>query len=161
MVSKWTVRSLFAAAAVGGLICMPFAAFTQVNVPSQKPEAYIPHLGDIMETMQLRHFKLWFSGRLGNWELADYELGQMRASFQDALTLYPGIPVADMSSMTEPARLIGEAIQEKNGPKFATAFKDMTDACNACHHSIGRGFIVVQVPTSSPFSNQSFAPPAK
>ncbi|MFG1421120.1 hypothetical protein [Roseixanthobacter liquoris] len=161
MVSKWTARSLFAAAVVGGLAFMPFAAFTQVNAPSQKHDSYIPHLGDIMETMQLRHFKLWFAGRLGNWELADYELGQMRASFQDALTLYPGIPVADMSSMTEPARLIGEAIQQKNGPKFATAFNDMTNACNACHQSIGRGFIVVQVPTSSPFSNQSFAPPAK
>ena len=122
---------------------------------------YIPHLGDIMGTMQLRHFKLSFAGKLRNWELAAYELDQIKESFQDAATLYPGIPVADMTTMAEPVRRLGEAIQKKEPNKFASAFSELTAACNGCHQAIGRGFIVIKVPTSSPFSNQVFEPAAR
>ena len=34
-------------------------------------DAYRPPLGDIMGKIQLRHIKLWFAGKLANWELAD------------------------------------------------------------------------------------------
>lgn len=119
---------------------------------------YVPRLGDIMGAMQLRHFKLWFAGKLGNWDLASFELAQMRASFDDVGVLYPGIPVADMTMMAEPVGWVGDAIKKKDVAAFTSAFEGMTDACNACHRSIGRGFLVIQVPTSSPFSNQSFAP---
>lgn len=66
-----------------------------------------------MGTMQLRHFKLSFAGKLRNWELAAYELDQIKKSFQDAATSYPGIPVADMTIMAEPVRRLGEAVQKK------------------------------------------------
>jgi hypothetical protein len=39
--------------------------------------------------------------------------------------------------------------------------RQLTDGCNACHRSLGRGFVVVQVPTDQQqpiFSNQRFAP---
>jgi len=38
------------------------------------------------------------------------------------------------------------------------AFGELTTGCNSCHQSTGRGFIVMTVPTASPFGNQSFAP---
>lgn len=114
-----------------------------------------------MGTMQLRHFKLSFAGKLRNWELAAYELDRIKESFQDATTLYPGIPVSDMTVMAEPVRWLGEAIQKKEPNKFASAFSEMTAACNGYHQSIGRGFIVIKVPTSSPFSNQVFDPAAR
>jgi hypothetical protein len=41
---------------------------------------------------------------------------------------------------------------------FAKAYGDLTVACNGCHLGIGRGFIVMQVPSASPFTDQSFAP---
>lgn len=136
----------------------PHPALTQ---PLQIPGAdqrYVPRLGDIMGAMQLRHFKLWFAGKLHNWELASYELVQMKASFNDAAIFYPGIPVADMTMMAEPIGKITDAIARKDGAAFAIAFERMTTTCNACHQSIGRGFVEMQVPTASPFSNQSFAP---
>ena len=33
-------------------------------------DTYRPPLGDIMGKIQLRHIKLWFAGKLANWELA-------------------------------------------------------------------------------------------
>jgi hypothetical protein len=143
-----------------GAILMSFAAAQ--SPPGGFPSAnYIPHLGDIMGATQLRHFKLSFAGKLQNWELAAYELDQIKESFQDAATLYPGIPVTDMTIVVDPVRRLGEAIQKKDPRTFSVAFTELTAACNSCHQAIGRGFIVIQVPTSSPFSNQIFEPAKK
>jgi len=121
-------------------------------------EGYMPRLGDIMGQTQLRHIKLWFAGKLQNWELADYEAGQIKASLADAAGLYRGIPVEALSLTVDPLKAIGEAIAAKDSAKFAHAFEGLTAACNGCHAAIGRGFIVIQVPTASPFSDQSFSP---
>jgi len=131
--------------------------------PGTSRQPYFPSLGDIMGTTQLRHFKLWYAGNVKNWGLANYELGQINASFQDAVRLYPNIPVADMNSMTQPAEEIRGAIEAKDGAKFEKAFEKLTVACNACHEAAGLGFIEMRVPMTSPmmtspFSDQSFAP---
>jgi hypothetical protein len=117
---------------------------------------YVPRLGDFMNTMQMRHIKLWFSGRAANWPLAEYELEQMLENFQDIAFLYSGISVADMVSLMQPANEIKSAIAAKNVSDFSKAFGNMTAACNGCHREIGRAYIVIQVPTASPFSNQVF-----
>lgn len=135
------------------LIAIALAPFTVA-----RGEAYVPNLGDIMGATQLRHMKLWFAGKLRNWDLAAYELGQIKASLQDAAQLYQGIPVTDVTLVAEPIQLIGDAIEAKDSTRFAKGVNDLTAACNACHQAIGRGFIVIQVPTASPFSNQSFSP---
>ena len=146
-------------ASCAGLILGSFAA-------AQSPVGlagvnYVPHLGDIMGATQLRHFKLSFAGKLRNWELAAYELDRIKASFQDAATLYPGIPITDMTIVAEPVQRLSEAIQERDSKKFSAGFAELTEACNICHRVIGRGFITIQVPTSSPFSNQIFEPTSK
>ena len=43
----------------------------------------VPGLGEIMTLQQLRHIKLWFAGRAGNWPLADYEIGELNEGFED------------------------------------------------------------------------------
>ena len=142
-----------------GLLLAPFAA-AQSPVGSTGGN-YVPHLGDIMGATQLRHFKLSFAGKLRNWELAAYELDQIKMNFQDAATLYPGIPITDMTVVADPVRRLSAAIQEKDSKKFSAAFSELTTACNSCHQAIGRGFIAIQVPTSYPFSNQIFEPTTK
>jgi hypothetical protein len=122
-------------------------------------DAYVPALGDIMSTVQLRHIKLWFAGKLENWDLADYELFRIRASLEDAANHYHAIPVTYVTATADPLKAIGAAIEAKDSARFAKGFNELTTACNACHKGIGQGFIVIQVPTASPFSDQSFAPP--
>ena len=119
---------------------------------------YVPKLADIMELTQFRHIKLWYAGRQKNWTLANYELGRIKASFDDAMRFYPSLPTADMTTMAAPANAIGTAIEAKDVAKFATAFNQLTAACNACHTSQGVGFLVIKVPNLSPFSNESFPP---
>jgi hypothetical protein len=120
-----------------------------------------PRLADIMESIQARHIKLWFAGKTQNWDLAAYEVAQIRARLEDAAVLYPGLPVTDVTTMAQPLHALSDAIDGKNGTRFARAFGELTAGCNSCHQGIGRSFIVIQLPASSPFSDQSFAAPRK
>lgn len=143
-------------ALIGGfLICLILAPLAVAQ-----QDARVSRLGDIMTATQLRHIKLWFAGKRQNWELAVYEVEQIKGSLGDAAQLYLDIPVEHVANTMGPIQLIHDAIEAKDSTKFGKAFNDLNAACNACHQAIGRGFIVIQVPTASPFSDQSFSPRA-
>lgn len=121
----------------------------------------LPRLGEIMLAKQWRHIKLWYAGRAHNWNLAAYELAQIKASLTQAAILYSGIPVSDVLILDPPIQSIDKAIQSKDSAGFVKAFNELTNGCNTCHRTMGREFIEIRVPTESPFSNQLFAPSAK
>jgi hypothetical protein len=145
-------RATMVGALLLGLLAAPLAS---------AQDGFMPKLGDIMGIIQLRHIKLGFAGKLGNWPLADYEAGQIKSSLEDAAGFYRSIPVEALTLTADPLKRIGEANAAKDEASFAKAYGDLTAACNACHVAVGRPFIVIQVPTASPFSDQSFAPAAK
>jgi hypothetical protein len=128
--------------------------------PLTSGNTYVPTLGDIMGAMQLRHFKLWYAGKLKNWDLASYELGQTEDSFNNAARLYQNIPIEKITMIDQPLTALDSAIKAKGGARFGSAFASLTSACNACHEAAHVGFITIQIPTASPFSNQSFSPKA-
>ena len=130
---------------------------------ASEPGAYVPDLGDIMETMQLRHFKLSYAGSVKNWKLADYELTEIKKSFRNAARFYPtfgNVALAKLiDDISEPALArIGDAIKAQDDAAFGRVFSQLTEACDSCHQAAGYGFITIRVPTASPFSNQSFPP---
>jgi len=114
-----------------------------------------------MNAVQSRHMKLWFAGKAQNWELAAYELRQLKAGVVEAALLYEGIPVTNVTTMTKPLQSTADAIEAKDGRRFAKAVGELTDGCNACHRSLERGFIVIRIPAEQPFSDQVFTPQAK
>ena len=123
---------------------------------SNADDRFAPRLADIMSTAQLRHMKLWFAGASPNWELAAFELRQLKDSLVEAASLYPGIPVSNVTTMASSVQSLAEAIAARDSRQFATAYGELTVGCNACHQSLGREFIVMRVPTASPFSDQVF-----
>jgi hypothetical protein len=122
---------------------------------------YVPRLGDIMNAVQARHIKLWFAGKSLNWDLATFELAQLRAGVVEAAVLYSGIPVSNVTIMADQIDAISAAIEGRDGNRFSKSFGELTHACNACHRSMDRGYIVMRMPDASPFSNQTFAPQGK
>ena len=67
------------------VVCaLPLVAAAQTGVNTPSPHPYVPRLGDIMNAVQTRHMKLWFAGRSANWDLADYEIRQLRMSLAEA-----------------------------------------------------------------------------
>jgi hypothetical protein len=76
-------------------------------------EAYVPALGDTMSTIQDRHIKLWFAGKLQNWALANYELRHIKSGLEQAATIYRGIPVEHVAVTVEPIQAIDAAIEAR------------------------------------------------
>jgi hypothetical protein len=153
------LRGYVAALLMAG--CLVPSAIAQSKLDPTISEPYVPRLGDIMNAVQTRHIKLWLAGKALNWDLAAYELRQIKGGVVEAALLYEGIPVTNVTTLTKPVQSVADAIEAKDGRRFAKAFGELTDSCNSCHSSMQRGFISIQRPTASPFGNQSFAPPAK
>lgn len=150
-----------------GMSAYGYAAEAPSEAPKPAPgnrTAYIPHTGEIMGLVQMRHAKLWLAGNARNWELADYELGEIKEGLDDVVKYHPvfqktGAQIGMMLNkfVDQPMEATRRAIEAKDSVKFEQAFNDMTKACNACHQASGRGYIKIVRPGRSPYTNQEFA----
>ena len=124
-------------------------------------EQYIPQLGDLMNSAQTRHIKLWLAGKAANWPLAAFELERLKASLVQAALLYSGIPASNVTTLANPLGDVAGAIDAKDGRGFTKAYGELTAACNGCHQSMGRPFLVIRAPTEQPFGDQVFSSSGK
>jgi hypothetical protein len=118
-------------------------------MPSSHAQSYTPGLGEFMSAIQLRHAKLWFAGKGKNWQLAAYELDELKEAFGDAARYQPefkGQPIARLE----------QAIEARDSPRFVKAYDSLSHACSACHQATGHGFISIQRPTFPPLTNQRY-----
>ena len=150
---KWYVVLATSAAAVT-------SATAQSDFPpSANAKQEAPRLVEVMGMAQIEHLKLWYAGKAKNWDLAAYELRQLTNSLAEAAIFYPAVPVSNVTTMKEPLLSVADAIAAGDGRKFAASMRVLTDGCNACHTSMGRGFIAITVPAGGqPPANQIFSP---
>ena len=126
-------------------------------------KTYVPGIEQFMGVIQREHIKLWFAGQAKNWELADFQNGEIKEVMGDIQDLYPkfkSLPFADMldAVIVGPIADLEKAIGAKDSKAFAAGFDKLSEACNSCHQATGLGFVVIQRPTSNPFTNQDFKP---
>jgi hypothetical protein len=133
------------------------AAVAQAPADSEPHAAAVAGVADLMVAAQFRHIKLWFAGKLQNWRLASFELDLMKARLLEAAKLSPASQAQDTAA--KPMQSLQEAIGKKDPAGFAKAYTELTNACNACHRALDRGFISIQVPVTSPFSDEEFVDP--
>lgn len=144
------------------------AGLTPLVAGSQAPPppstTYRPGLGDLMTmTVQPRHLKIGLAGQQRNWTYAAYEVHELEEALERAAKVWPkwrDVDVAGLikGSTENPIEVLEQAIKAKDVARFDEAYGQLTAACNACHQSSKVGFIAIQVPRSSPFSNQDFRP---
>jgi hypothetical protein len=126
------------------------------------PAPYAMTMGDMMNTLvQPRHLKLGIAGHAGNWPLAAYALVEIRQTFAGIIKAQPkfrGYPVADLvdAALKQPLAAVDDAIKQQDAKKFAAAYEELTQGCNACHGSLDHPFVVIKVPDASAFPNQDF-----
>ena len=120
-------------------------------------DAYKPGFGEFMSGIQVHHAKLWFAGESKNWPLADFEIHEIMESVE-ALKKYQAERTESRSlTMLDPALdSANAAIQKKDPVAFKNSFILLTNTCNNCHKSVNFSFNEVKIPSSPPFSNQSF-----
>jgi hypothetical protein len=132
-------------------------------VTGEPAKPYEPGLVEFMMSAQSHHAKLWLAGNARNWDLADYQVDELKELLEDIakrIPVYKDVPIGKMIEATAMAPIgdVEAAIKARDGKAFASAFDKLTAACNSCHEAANRGFIAVQRPTTSSFPNQSFAP---
>jgi hypothetical protein len=156
------MRRVFAA--LGSLTGLAIALLPVAGTAQTAQPQYRPGLGDLMTmTVQPRHIKLAFAGREKNWTYAAYELHELEEAFERAAQVWPqwrSVPIAQMmdSVTKEPMAAVSQAIKDADTNRFNAAYKQLTEACNACHQAADRAIIVIRVPELSSFPDQDFQP---
>src|ERR1700690_4247644 len=110
------MNSKFAVLIVAILLAIPVARAQDASTPSAAGEPSEPGIGDIMALQQMRHVKLWFAGRAGNWPLADYEIGELNEGFEDVNKLLGGDTVD--KAVGAPIQALQKIIDNKDRAAF-------------------------------------------
>jgi hypothetical protein len=127
--------------------------------PTPQASGYLPSISDLMiATIQPRHERLWRAGQDGNWAFAAYELGNLHGAFERLGHAHPvtqNISFPEMiTSVTEqPFKELTSAVQSKDGTAFASAYADLTAACNSCHQALNHGVVEIVVPSRTSASD--------
>ena len=120
-----------------------------------------PGLGEFMTTIQLHAGKLWFAAKAANWDLAEYELAELKETMGAAKSLNAeknGVKISnvlDSVLQTEIAQL-AESIKRKSSSEFEKSYDETLSACNGCHTESGHKFIRIIRPTAPPVTSQQW-----
>ena len=114
--------------------------------------------------VQPRHIKLWAAGQQKNWQLAAFELNELRGALRrigQSIPMYRTYNVdnAVASIFTPKVQAMDAAIKASDPAQFTKAYEDLTGACNQCHQGMEHPFLVIKVPDAnalSPFVDQDF-----
>jgi hypothetical protein len=124
---------------------------------------YVMTMGDMMNTLiQPRHVKLALAGHAENWTLAAYAAAEIRQAFAGIAKAQPkfaGMPVGELVdvAMVPPLNALDTAIKQQDTQKFAAAYDQLTQGCNACHMELNHPYVVIRTPDASAFPNQDFS----
>jgi len=146
---------------------VPIAVAAALVLPSLANAQHPAAVGNLMTAfVQPRHIKLGLAGAENNWPYAAYELDQLRETFADIAEILPkyrdlSIPEMITTTVKEPLAALDRAIKAEDGNQFASAYGQLTAACNACHRSYDRAVIVMQPATANIFPDQEFRPTKK
>jgi hypothetical protein len=119
-----------------------------------------PGLGEFMTTIQLHAGKLRFAAQAANWDLAKYELDELKETMEAAKGLNEenGVKISnvlDSVLQTQVGRL-GKTMESKSQSAFKKSYDETLSACNGCHTEAGYKFIHIVRPAAPPVTNQKW-----
>jgi hypothetical protein len=123
-----------------------------------------PAMDDLMTMLiQPRHIKLYYAGQQKNWTLAAFELNELVGALKRIGATIPKYRTfsvdATVGSIFAPKiQAMNAAIQSKNPAQFASAYGELTEACNTCHQGMEHDFLVIKVPDAPFYPDQDFRP---
>ena len=138
----------------------------RVQAETATAKELAPGLGEFMTTIQLHAAKLWFAAKAANWELAEYELDELKETMEAVKALNAekgGVKISnvlDAVLRTQVAQL-AESIKRKSSAEFQKSYDETLSACNGCHAESEHKFIQIVRPSGSPVTNQKWELSAK
>ncbi len=125
-----------------------------------------PGLGEYMTTMQLHAGKLWFAAKASNWDLAEYELDELKETMEAAKGLNAeknGVKISNVldSVLQTQISQLDESIKRNSQIEFQKSYDETLSACNGCHTEAGYKFIHIVRPIAPPVTNQKWETSSK
>ena len=123
-----------------------------------------PGLGTVMQEIGRRFTAIFYAARAGNWDLANYELKELREIQEVGEITRPNRKDALISfeenflgfDKDPQEGTLQNAINKKNFAEFNRSFKSAIAGCNGCHQSTGFSFIKYKLPAKSELPLQFF-----
>jgi hypothetical protein len=130
------------------------------SLRSRLDSSYTPGLGEFMLSIQMHHAKIWFAGKNGNGDLANFEIDEIRETIGDINKYCTDRPeISSLPMIDQPLDSLKLAITKKNIEAFKSSFILLTNTCNNCHKVTKHGFNVIKIPDIPPVTNQVFEKP--
>jgi hypothetical protein len=148
-------RLVIGFALAGSLTCAGLALAQSAPAGGLEVVQFKPGFDDAMTMMvQPRHIKLYAAGDAGNWDLAAFQLRELRGAFRRIGQYLPkyrdkSLDESIANIMNPSLQATDDAIKARDTKAFATAYANLTDGCNACHNYMEHSFLVMKVPTGA------------
>jgi hypothetical protein len=136
------------------------------EIAALKKESYHPELGEQMLGIQIRHARLWFAGEAQNWNLAAFEIQELKEAFDAVVEQNPEHAIFQPDKLSDilpamtnaPIKSLRDAVDHSSKAEFEKAFDALSAACTGCHHVAGNDFLVIQRPTTPLLDNLKTTP---
>jgi hypothetical protein len=123
-----------------------------------------PAMDDLMTMLvQPRHMKLYYAGQAKNWQLAAFQIDELRGALARIGRTIPNyrninVDTAVASIFADKLKAVGAAVKAADLTQFNTAYGEMTASCNDCHKGMEHEFLVIKIPDAGNFPDQEFRP---
>jgi hypothetical protein len=107
-------------------------------------------LGTVMIEFGHRFHIIYYAAKASNWELAEYELGELVEIQEVGETTRPKYKKQLKDFEDNYLEKLEDAIESKNFKRFEEEYKKTTKACNRCHTANGHPYIKYQLPKTKP-----------
>jgi len=111
---------------------------------------FVPGLGTLMPEIGTRTWKLYYAAKAGNWELAEFQCGEIQGLMLTGALTRPRYESDLKGFVEEYIRKLRETLRAKDFAAFEAAFKETVDMANEYHDGVGRSYIVWKLPDQPP-----------
>ena len=103
----------------------------------------IPSAADIMFQMGERYRNLYWAGKQGKWEFAQYQTEEMQSLIKKLIITRPKRAATARVFLLDGFKGFEEAISQKDWGKFQSAFEHMRERCMTCHVQNDHAFVLL------------------
>jgi len=150
------------------------ASAKPVDVAALKAEVdrlkgLVPDQAHAMMDVDYHFSNLWFAGQNENWDLAQFNVNEVRSHLRWAVRIIPvrknaaGIEVflEQLLGAVEAAQLepLKKSVEAKDKVQFERAYKDMLNGCYMCHVASSKPYLRLHVPEKPSSNIVDFAMP--
>ena len=109
-----------------------------------------PGMDRLMAEVGPRAHRLYYAATAGNWRLADYFFRSLVKQLKLCATSRPKYDVDMTAFLDEDCMPVRDAIRDRDGERFESAYHQMVDRANHYHGVFGKPYIKWVTPASPP-----------